>query len=46
MSRLDDRKHEYMQRMLGFTVMFAILGCIVLFFAINYVSNVITGALK
>lgn len=43
---LEDRKDAYMKRMLGFTLMFAVLGCIVLVCAINYVSNVITGALK
>lgn len=46
MSRLDDQKQAYLQRMLGFTLMFAVLGCVVLILAINYLSNVIGDALK
>ena len=42
---LEDRKHAHMQRMLKMILLFAVLGCIVLVIAINYVSKVLTDAL-
>ncbi|HMW89556.1 MAG TPA: hypothetical protein PKN86_02030 [Candidatus Obscuribacter sp.] len=43
---IDDRKHAYMKRMLGMTVLFAALGSVVLYFGINHLSNVLTSALE
>jgi hypothetical protein len=45
-SYLEDQKQAHLKRMLGFTLLFAVLGCITLFFAINYISGIITNALK
>ncbi|MBX3075429.1 hypothetical protein KF728_07675 [Candidatus Obscuribacterales bacterium] len=46
MSYLEDQKQEHLKRVLGFTLLFAILGCTVLIFAANYLSNILTSALK
>lgn len=46
MSRLDDRKTQYMNRMLGFVIMFAVVGSVVLICAINFLSNTVTNALQ
>lgn len=46
MSYLDDRKTQYMNRMLGFVIMFAALGSVVLICAVNYLSSTVTNALK
>ncbi|MBX9693127.1 MAG: hypothetical protein K2Z81_12130 [Cyanobacteria bacterium] len=46
MSRLEEKKQSYMQRVVGMAVLFGVLGAIVFCFAVNYISKVFKDALS